>query len=144
MKIKACGVMACVALLVLAPALLAATAFAQAPGIKSRLVGHWQLVSVSVNGPQPYGANPQGSMFLDADGHYSVIVLSAGNARSISFFGTYTVDDAASAMTLHIEGSSNANAGRLDQKRLVTFSGNEMIQDTPAGTRGSIKVTWKR
>jgi hypothetical protein len=129
-------------------ALIAGQAGAQTPGksIKDQLVGHWDLVSVTLSGATPYGANPKGSMFIDADGHYSVIVLTAGRANNISYFGSYTVDEAASSMTLHIDGSSRASADGRDQKRLLTFSGDELIQDTPpsAGPRGSVKVTWKR
>ena len=117
--------------------------FAQTPAksLKDELVGHWQLVSVSINNTQPYGGNPQGAMFLDADGHYSVIVLTAGNARNISFFGTYTVDNADNSMTMHVVGSSLANASGRDEKRLVSFSGDELIQTAP---KGAIKLTWKR
>jgi hypothetical protein len=109
-------------------------------------VGGWQLVSITTSGSEPYGPNPQGSMLLDAEGHYAVIVLSAGNAANISYFGTYTVNDADSSMTLHIVGSTHANANGRDQKRLITFSGDELILDTPpsSGPRGSVKVTWKR
>ena len=127
---------------------IAIPAVAQSPekSIKDRLVGHWQLVSVTTSGTEPYGPNPQGSMFLDMDGHYSVIVISAGNAKSISYFGTYTVGDADNSMTLHIDGSSRANADGRNQKRIITFSGDELIQDTPpsAGPKGTVKVTWKR
>ena len=85
-------------------------------------------------------------MFLDAGGHYSVIVLSAGNAKNISYFGSYTVDDANSSMTMHIDASSRANADGRNQKRFITFSGDELIQENPpsGGPRGSVQVTWKR
>ena len=115
MNIKARGTVACVASLIfLALASIATAALAQTPGksLKDQLVGHWQLVSVTIKDATPYGANPQGSMFLDADGHYSVIVLSAGNAQNISYFGTYTVNDADSSMTMHIDGSSRASHSR--------------------------------
>jgi hypothetical protein len=115
--------------------------------LKQRLVGHWQLVSVTANGSMPYGANPEGSMFLDAGGHFSVIVISAGNARSVAYFGTYTVDDAGASMTFHIEnstGGNGANAGGRDLTRLIAFAGNQLIvsDQTPSGAAGSIKVTW--
>ena len=90
MKIKARSIAACVAsLIILALASIDATLFAQTPtkSLKDQLVGHWQLVSVSVNNTTPYGANPQGSMFFDAGGHYSVIVVTAGKARNVSYFG---------------------------------------------------------
>jgi hypothetical protein len=149
MNIKARDTVAFVSsLIVLALTLFATTSFAQTPGksIKDQLVGHWQLVSVTINDTAPYGDNPQGSMFFDADGNYSVIVLSGGNAKNISYFGTYTVNDAESMVTLHVDGSSRGNVAGHDHKRLVTFSGEELITSTPTspGRRGSIKLTWKR
>jgi hypothetical protein len=115
--------------------------------LKQRLVGHWQLVSVTANGSMPYGANPEGSMFLDAGGHFSVIVISAGDARNIAYFGTYTVDDTGASVTFHIaasSGGSGTNAGGRDLKRLVTFAGNQLIvsNQAPSGAPGSIKLTW--
>ena len=98
MKITARSVRLCLPLLMsLGLAWLAVPAAAQTPAksLKEQIIGHWQLVSVTVNDTTPYGANPQGSMFLDAGGHISVIVISAGGARNTSYFGTYTVDDAA-------------------------------------------------
>jgi hypothetical protein len=149
MKIAARGVAARMSsLVILAVASIVATAFAQTPGksIKDQLVGHWQLVAADLGGTEPYGASPQGSMFLDADGHYSVIVLSGGEAKNVAYFGTYAINDADSSMTFHIDGSTNATADGRDMKRLVTLSGDELITDTPpsAGRRGTVKLTWKR
>lgn len=116
--------------------------------LKQQLVGHWQLVSVTVGEQTPYGAAPQGSMFLDADGHVSVIVISDGGARNISYFGTYTVDDAAKSMTIHVDGSSggNGNASGRSFKRQVQLQGNELVlaNDAPANAPGIIKQTWKQ
>jgi hypothetical protein len=149
MNIKVRGVVACVSsLIILALVSFAMTAGAQTPGksLKDQVVGHWQLVSVSIGGNDPYGDKPQGSMFLDAAGHYSVIVLGGGEANTIAYFGTYTINDADSAMTLHIDGSSRPNADGRDLKRIVTFSGDELITDTPpsVGRTGTVKLTWKR
>jgi hypothetical protein len=125
--------------------------FAQTAGksLQEALVGHWQLVSVTANERTPYGANPQGSMFLDAGGHFSMIVISDGNARSVAYFGTYTVSDADKLMSLRIEdstGGGSPNASGRDLKRLVALSGDEltMQNQTPAGAPGNIKLTWKR
>jgi hypothetical protein len=132
----------------LALAAIGAPSLAQTPGksVKDQLVGHWQLVSITINGTMPYGDNPQGSMFIDAAGNYSVIVITDGKARSIAYFGTYTVDDADSSMTMHIQGNSRPNTDGRDQKRIVSFSGDEMVQTNPApaGPRAAVKVTWKR
>jgi hypothetical protein len=148
MKITARRIVAVLAsLAMVALASVATTSLAQtaSKSLKDRLVGHWQLVSVAINTTQPYGAHPQGSMFLDAGGHYAIIVISGGNARNVSYFGTYTVDEAASAMTMHVDASSFPNAAGRDQKRYVTFSGDELIvtNQKSAGPVGPLKLTWK-
>jgi len=147
MNVKVRGMVACVSSLMIL-ASIAAMAVAQTPGksLKDQVVGHWQLASVSIGGNDPYGDKPQGSMFLDAGGHYSVIVLGGGQENTIAYFGTYTINDADSTMTLHIDGSSRPNADGRDLKRIVTFNGDELITDTPpsAGRPGTVKLTWKR
>ena len=147
-KFRARAAAACMSslmILMLSAAIAPSPAQTPAKSIKDQLVGHWQLVSVTVNGNMPYGANPQGSMFLDAEGHYAIIVVSDGKARSISYFGTYTVNDADNSMTLHVDASSRARGDGHDQKRMVTFNGDELIQQTPpsSSTVGSIKLIWK-
>jgi hypothetical protein len=126
---------------------LPSAAHASTKSLKEHLVGHWQLVSVTVNGTTPFGDNPQGSMFLDAGGHMSVIVISAGNARSLSYFGTYSVDETNKSMTMHIvaSGGGNSNASGRDFKRLIVLNGNELTvsNENPSGGPGPIKLVWK-
>jgi len=135
-------------LIVLALTFFDTTSFAQAPAksLKDQLVGHWQLLSVSINGTQPYGAAPQGSMFFDASGNYSVIVVTGGRARSIAYFGTFTVNDADSSITMHVAGSSGPNAAGRDQTRTVSFSGDELTLASKAAASGfgGIQLTWKQ
>ena len=149
MSVKARGIAACVSsIIILAMALVAAPSLAQTPAksIKNQLLGHWQLVSVTINGNTPYGAAPQGSMFFDVTGHYSVIVITGGKASSISYFGTYTVNDADSSVTMHIDASSLASAAGRDETRLVTFSGDQLIVENQrsGGPLGDIKLTWQQ
>jgi hypothetical protein len=149
MNIKTRGAAAGVASLVfLALASIASGALAQTPAktLKDQLVGHWRLVSVNVNGATPYGPDPAGSMFLDAGGHYSVIVVTTGNARNIAYFGTYTVDDAESSMTMHVDASGAGSVARPDMKRFVTFSGDELILENQksSGPASGVKLTWKQ
>ena len=149
MNIKTRGAIAGAASLVfLALASIASGALAQTPAkpLKDQLVGHWRLVSVSVNGATPYGPDPAGSMFLDAGGHYSVIVITAGSARNIAYFGTYTVDDSESSITMHVDATATGAGARPDVKRLVTLSGDELIvanQKGPGSGR-SLELTWKQ
>jgi hypothetical protein len=150
MRIAVRGVTAGLSLFVILAMMFGATSsFAHKKSVKDTLVGHWQLVSVSVNGRVPYGADPQGSMFLDAAGHFSVIVVSDGNARSLAYFGTYTVNGAEKSLVLHIEdsaGGGTPNAAGRELKRLLTLNGDELsVQNELAtGAPGSVKVTWKR
>jgi hypothetical protein len=150
MKVVARGALSCASLVILALISSVAPSFAQgqSTSLKDQLVGHWQLVSVTARSRTPYGAAPKGSMFIDGAGNFSVIVISAGNARNVSYFGTYTVDDAAKSMTLHIEasgGGSGINAAGRDVTRLVTLSGDELTlqNQTPIGP-GAFKLTWKK
>ncbi len=129
-------------------AAIAAPSLAQTPAkaLRDQLVGHWRLVAVSVGDLEPYGPHPQGSMFLDAGGRYSVIVISDGGARSLAYFGPYTVDDAGNTVTMHIDASNRANAVGRDEKRLIMLNGDELILEnqTPTRSLGSIKLTWQR
>jgi hypothetical protein len=135
-------------LVFLALASIVSGALAQTPAkaLKDQLVGHWRLVSVSVNGAAPYGPDPAGSMFLDAGGHYSVIVITAGSARTIAYFGTYTTDDSESSITMHVDATATGAEARPDVKRLVTFNGDELIVASPKGVAPgrSVELTWKQ
>ena len=150
MRIAARGVTLSLFLcVVLAMMLLASPSSARKKTLKEALVGHWQLVSVSVNGRTPYGADPHGSLFLDDAGHFSVIVVSDGNARSLAYFGTYTINAAEKSMVIHIEdsaGGGTPNAAGRELKRLFTLSGDELsVQNELAtGDPGAVKLTWKR
>ncbi len=148
MKISARGLVSGALLLVGLVLMSSALAQSAATSLKQQLVGHWQLVSVALGDRTPYGAAPQGSMFLDAQGHLSVIVISDGGARNISYFGTYTVDDAAKLMTIHVEGSSggSGNTSGRSFKRLLQLQGNELVMtnEAPANAPGVIKQTWKQ
>jgi hypothetical protein len=144
MDIKTRAISACASLLIVlgvivqAPATLAQT---PANSITGRLIGNWQLVSIRLSDTGPYGENPQGNMSFDAGGRFSVIVLSAGRARSISYYGTYTVNDANGSMTIHIDGSSLPHEIGRDLKRILAFNGDELVVQSP---NGNVTLTWKR
>jgi hypothetical protein len=134
----------CASLLLIAS--FASTSFAQSPAISLRdqLIGHWQLVAVTINGQSPYGANAKGSMFLDAGGHYSVIVVTAGEAKSIAYFGNYTVSEADHLVRFHVDASSRASADEADQTRIASLSGDELtLASQKPGPIGGVKLTWK-
>jgi hypothetical protein len=144
MNILARCISACVSSLLIA--LLASTSFAQSPtkSFRDQLIGHWQLVSVTVNDQAPYGTNAKGSMFLDAGGHYSVVVITAGEAKSIAYFGNYTVSDADHSVTFHVDANSRANGAERDQTRIASLSGDELtLASQKPGPIGGVKLTWK-
>jgi hypothetical protein len=127
-------------------ALLGSTSFAQSPAksLRDQLVGHWQLVTATVNDQAPYGANAKGSMFLDAGGHYSVVVVTAGEAKSIAYFGTYAVSDTDNSVTFHVDANSRTTGADRDQTRLASISGDELtLASQKTGPIGGAKLTWK-
>ena len=65
---------------------------------------------------------------------------------NLSYFGTYAVSEADNTLILHIEGSSFPNWEGVDQKRLVTLTGNELkiTNPTPAIGGTTAHVLWKR
>ena len=141
MRTIACRVAALLALCVLAGA-----ALAQTSTLASRLVGHWSLVSLAIGGQQPYGAAPQGSMFLDAGGHYSVVIAGVGRAGALAYFGEYKVDEAASAVTLHIDAGTRPSAAGRDERRIAALDGDQLTLSNVRAPSGLGKVTlvWKR
>src|SRR5579859_2294084 len=135
----------CVSTMVLGLALLPASAVAQQKSMKDMLVGAWTVLlsdSVKDDGTHvaTYGPNPEGSLIFTPNGHYSLQIIRygrpafasknrmAGTADEnkaavqgmISHFGTYSVDEAAKAITFRIEASSFPNWDATVQKRPIT------------------------
>ncbi len=126
--------------------LFASAAVAETPSLASRLVGHWSLVSVAIGGQKPYGADPRGSMFFDAGGHYAIVVAGAGGAGAIAYFGEYTLDEAAGALSLHVDASNRAGAAGRDEKRLVQLDGDALTLRSARASQGlgGVTLVWKR
>ena len=135
------------------------------------LVGSWTLVSVTLeqNGKKTelYGANPQGLMIRDADGHVAVIITKpelpafAGNDRmsgtpeenkaivqgSLAYFGTSTVNEADKTITTHIESCTFPNWNGTDRKVTFNISGDELdtvSTATPSTGTGTARLVWRR
>jgi hypothetical protein len=130
----------------LVAALLVAGAAAQSPTLASRLVGHWSLVSVAIGDQKPYGANPQGSMFFDAAGHYAIVVVGAAGVGAIAYFGEYKLDEAAGVLMLHVDAGSRAAAAGRDEKRLVQLDGDALTlrNEHVSHSLGGVTLVWKR
>jgi hypothetical protein len=162
-------VRAATTLSVLAFAAAASTGAAWADPAKD-LVGAWIIQSITFEQgdkkAEPYGANPRGTQMFDANGRFAVVVARgdlpkvASNNRetataeesqkiahgSIAYFGSYTVNNADSTMTLQIEGASFANWVGTTQKRIFTISGDTMTLTNPTTSAGAgvAKVVLKR
>ena len=157
------------ALLCLGVALPAGDAVAQQPAKinKAQLVGTWMLVSNTGSNPgvRTFSAN-DGVAIFEANGRFSVQLVRSdlpkftSNNRdtgtadenktivqgSITYFGTYSVTEADSTVTLHVERSSFPNWNATDQKRVVTLlTAQELKYTNPAASvGGGAELVWKR
>ena len=152
----------------LALALLPNVGVGQKKSMKEQLVGAWSLVSFELVRPDgskqsTFGADPKGIAFFDAGGHYIITVMrldrakyainsfTEGTARenkataqgTITYFGTYSVSEADSAIAIHIDGSSFPNWNGADQKRIVAITGDQLKLTAPIAV-GTAEVVWKR
>jgi hypothetical protein len=126
--------------------LFAGAAAAQTPSLASRLVGHWSLASVAIGDQKPYGADPKGSMFFDASGHYAVIVAGAGGAGAIAYFGEYTLDETAGVLSLHVDAGNRGGAAGRDERRLVQLDGDALTLRSAHASQGlgGVTLVWQR
>ena len=134
------------------------------------LIGAWTIVSITFEQgdkkSEPYGANPRGTQMFDNNGRFAVVLARgdlpkvASNNRetataeesqkiahgSIGYFGSYTVNNADSTMTLQIEGATFPNWVGTTQNRMFTISGDTMTLTNPNTSAGSgmAKVMLKR
>ena len=116
---------------------------------------------------QQFGANPKGIAFFDTSGHYIITVMRSDRAKyaidnfgqiaqataeenkataqgTITYFGTYSVNEADRTIAIHVEASSFPNWNGTDQKRLFEIAEDQLklIVRPPRG--GSVDVLWKR
>src|SRR5215469_5514073 len=127
--------------------LLPCHTFGQQQSLKERLLGTWTLVSIDSvrqdGGRSPlFGADPKGLAVFDDRGHYVISVMrsdrpafavndrtqgtaeenKATSQGTITYFGTYSVDETERAMLIHIDASSFPNWNGADQKHLLTVT----------------------
>ncbi|HLH89020.1 MAG TPA: lipocalin-like domain-containing protein [Xanthobacteraceae bacterium] len=145
-------------------------ALSQQKTLREQLLGAWDLVSfnsVHADGSKltVFGGNPNGIAFFDSTGHYIITVMRSDRAKfaandrtkgtadeykataegTITYFGTYTVNEADRALNIHVAGSSFPNWNGTDQKRTFAVSADELKLTNPvASTGGTTEVVWKR
>jgi hypothetical protein len=139
--------------------------------LKEQLVGAWTLVAFdSFDGaggkvPNMEGSDLKGVLILTENGRLSVQMIAAFPEIAskdrlkttpaedkavahgvLSYFGTYTVNEADKTISYRIERSSFPNqVTGSDAKRVATLTGDELKLDNPARTAGGRTVTvWRR
>jgi hypothetical protein len=160
-----------VSLLIMRGALPTGDAVAQQKSVKEQLLGTWTLVSIDYVGQdgsrfRTFGHDPKGIAIFDGSGHYIIAVMRSDRPKfavndrlkgteeenrataqgTITYFGTYSVSEADRAIVIHIVGSSFPNWNGSDQKRIFTFTGDELKLTNPAASTGggTTEVAFKR
>lgn len=158
-------------LLLLAFAASARSASAEPQSLKARLAGVWALTAFDSfdpagrKVPSLEGGDLKGRLVLTCDGQLSVQMIAeipklASKNRLettqaedravahavLSFFGTYTVDEAKRLIKFRIARSTfpNQETGK-DASRAVTLAGDGLRFDNPGRVAGgNVVITWKR
>jgi hypothetical protein len=137
--------------------------------LKEQLVGTWTVVSWEQHKSdganlRQFGANPAGIAFFDAGGRYIISVMrsdragfasnalwhgtaeenKATAAGTMTYFGTYAVNETERSIAIHIEGSSFPNWNGTDQKRFVAITGDQLTLTVRPPSGETVDVVWKR
>jgi len=159
-----------IAVAALSLALTAGSATAQSLG--AQIVGTWDFVVAVVTAPDgkksyPFGETPKGILIFTADGRFAQVHVAgdvpkiASNnrltgtpeeyqaimRRSLSVFGTYSVDEAKKTVTYKIVSSSFPNwEGEAQVRTIDKLTAGEFVNTNPnvAGGRGSASNFYKR
>jgi hypothetical protein len=63
---------------------------------------------------------------------------------TITYFGTYSINEAGSSIAIHVEGSSFPNWNDTDKKRFVAIAGDQLTLTVRPPGRDVVDVIWKR
>lgn len=156
----------------LALVLTVAPATAQQKSLRDQLVGSWNFVVAEVVAPDgkksfPFGETPSGILIFTAGGQFAQIHVAsdvpkiASNnrltgtpeeyatimRRSISLFGTYSVNEEKKTVTFKIVSSTYPNfAGEAQERTIDKLTADEFINTNPnvAGGRGRATNIYKK
>jgi hypothetical protein len=157
----------------LALVLSAGVAAAQpAKSLKDQIVGTWNFVVAEVTAADgkksfPFGETPKGILIFTADGRFAQIHVAsdvpriASNnrltgtpeeyadimRRSLSVFGTYTIDEANKTVTYNIVSASFPNwEGETQTRAIDKLTADEFVNTNTsvAGGRGSASNFYRR
>jgi hypothetical protein len=161
-----------IAAAVLALTLTGAAGAQQGKSLKDQIVGTWEFVVAEVTAPDgkksyPFGEKPKGLLVFTPDGRFAQIHVASdvpkiasnnrltGTAeeyqaimrRSLSVFGSYTVDEAKKTVTYKIVSSTFPNwEGEAQTRTIDKLTLDEFVNTNPnvAGGRGSAANFYKR
>ena len=144
-------------------------ALGQKQSLKDQPVGAWTLLSWEQRKSdgtkiERYGAAPKGIAFFDAGGRYIITVMRSDRAKyasntlwqstpeenketadgTITYFGTYSANEADSSIAIHVEGSSFPNWNGTEQKRFVVIAEDQLTLTVRPPAGGVVDVIWKR
>jgi hypothetical protein len=150
----------------------AGNAQAQQKSLREQIVGTWNFVVAEVVAPDgkksfPFGENPKGMLIFTPGGQFVQVhfasdlpKLASNNRltgtpeeyatimrRSISLFGTYSVNEEKKTVTYNISGSTYPNFNGEEQVRTIDkLTADEFVNTNPnvAGGRGSASNFYKR
>jgi len=148
------------------------SAVSQQKSPKAQLVGTWTLVSWdqrNVDGTtfQQFGASPKGIAFFDTGDHYIITVMRSDRPNyaidnfgqlahatadenkataqgTITYFGTYSVNEADGTIDIRVEASSFPNWNGTDLKRFFEVTEDQLKLTVRPPRGGSVDVLWKR
>jgi lipocalin-like protein len=136
-----------------------------------QLQGTWSLVSmdyVRADGSrfQTFGGEPNGIAVFDSSGHFIISVMRSDRPKfstndrmkgtqdenqataqgTMTYFGSYSVDESNHSINIHIVSSSFPNWNGTDQKRVFKVGADDLVLTNPVGSTGggSAEVVWKR
>src|SRR5262245_12607233 len=140
--------------------------------LKEQLIGTWTFVRAEITAADggksfPFGETPKGLVIFTPDGHFAQIHVASDipkiasnnrltgtpeeykaiNQRSLSLFGTYTVDEDKKTVTYQIAASTFPNwEGQAQTRTIERLTAEEFINTNPAvsGGRGSASNLYKR
>jgi hypothetical protein len=165
------GAMRLAAITGLVLALCAGEALAQ-KSLKEQIVGSWDFVVAEVTAADgkksfPFGETPKGILIFTADGRFAQIHVASDvpkiasgnrltgtaeeyaaiNRRSLSVFGSYTVDEDKKTVTYRITSSTFPNwEGEAQTRTIDKLTADEFVNTNPnvAGGRGSASNRYRR
>ena len=119
------------------------------------ITGAWAFVSsVTVNKDgrrsDRWGSDTKGVLIFDRDGHFAQIILRHRSglqiAKSVSFFGTYSIDPSVKDLTMQIDSSSVESAGSSIQvRRIISLTEKTLVYTTAGVISGeTLEATWMR